>query len=366
MDARITKMADVLVNYSIGVRPEDWTVIQTTPHGIPLAVACVEAILRAGGYPGMNLYSEEIQEAVLRHASDRQLAFVSPTARTIVEHEDCSIGIMAPGNTRAMAGIDPQRLALQAKAASPVQETYMARAASGDLRWTATAYPTQAAAQDAGMSLREYEDFVFGAGLLDAPDPVEAWQRLGERQQRVAEWLEGKDEMRVHGPVTDLTLSVAGRTWLNDDGHKNFPGGEVFTSPVEDSAEGVVQFAYPAAYGGREVTGVRLVFRAGKVVEAHATADQAFLQEMLALDEGSSLLGEFAFGTNPGIPRFTKNVLFDEKMGGTLHMALGHSILEAGGTNISGLHWDMVFDLRTETEVTVDGQVLLKNGVFQI
>src|SRR5947209_1942241 len=224
MDLRIRKMADVLVNYSIGVRPEDWTVIQTTPLGLPLAVACVEAILGAGGYPGMNLYSEEIQEAVLRHASDEQLAFVSPVARTIVERQDCSIGIMAPENTRALAGIDPQRLALQAKAAAPVQETYLARAARGDLRWTATAYPTHAAAQDAGMSLREYEDFVFGAGLIDQPDPVHAWQRLGERQQRVADWLDGKEEIHVKGRGPDLTLSVAGRAWINDDGHKNFTG----------------------------------------------------------------------------------------------------------------------------------------------
>jgi aminopeptidase len=359
-------MAAVLVNYCIGVKPGEWTVIQTATPGIPLALACVEAILQAGGYPGVNLYSEEIQEAFLRQASDEQLAFVSPEAQVRVERQDCSIGIMAPLNTRATAGIDPRRLAVQAKAGAPLQQTYLARSAQGALRWTATAYPTQAAAQDAGMSLWEYENFVFGAGFLDEADPVAAWQRLGERQQRIVEWLDGKDEIHVTGPGTDLTLSVAGRMWINDDGHKNFPGGEVFSSPVEDSAEGHIQFDYPAAYRGREVDGVRLVFRQGAVVEATATADEAFLHEMIGMDDAAQRLGEFAFGTNNNVRRFTKNTLFDEKMGGTLHMALGHSILETGGTNVSGLHWDMVFNLRTDTEVTVDGRTLLKNGVFQL
>lgn len=366
MDPRVEKMAAVLVNYCLGVNPGEWTVIQTPPLGIPLAVSCVEAILKAGGYPGLNLYVEEVQEAVLRHASDEQLAFISPESRTRVEQQDCSIGIVAPTNTRAMAGIDPHRIALQAKAGAPLQERYLARAAEGTLRWTSTAYPTQAAAQDAGMSLRDYQDFVFGACLLNDADPVAAWQRLGARQERIIDWLDGKGEIHVTGPGTDLRLSVAGRTWINDDGRKNFPGGEVFTSPLEDSAEGYIQFDYPAAYRGREVAGVRLVFKQGVVVEASGTADEAFLQEMLGTDEEARRLGEFAFGTNDSIGRYTKSILFDEKIGGTLHLALGHSILEAGGTNISGIHWDMVFDLRTDTEVTVDGRALLTNGEFTL
>jgi aminopeptidase len=215
------------------------------------------------------------------------------------------------------------------------------------------------------MSLRDYREFVFGACLLDETDPVAAWQRLGERQQRLVDWLDGSEEIRITGPDTDLSVSVAGRTWLNDDGHKNFPGGEVFTSPVEDSAQGHVRFNFPALYGGREVTGVRLAFEQGRVTDASADMDETYLHEMLRL-EGAGRLGELAFGTNPGIQRFTRNILFDEKISGTMHMALGNSITEAGGTNISTLHWDMVLDLRRGSEVHVDGRLLLKDGVFQI
>ena len=245
-------------------------------------------------------------------------------------------------------------------------ETQMRRTASGELRWTAAQYLTQAAAQDAGMSLRDYEDFVYGAALLNEPDPVAAWKSLGERQQRIADWLADKDEVHISGDGTDLKLSIKGRTWINDDGHLNFPGGEVFTGPVEESVEGVIRFNYPAFLRGREVTGVRLVFKRGVVTEATASGDAAFLQEMLGLDEGARRLGEFAFGTNRGIQTFSKNTLFDEKIGGTLHMALGRSIPESGGKNLSALHWDMVYNLREGSEVTVDGQIFARNGEIWI
>jgi aminopeptidase len=216
------------------------------------------------------------------------------------------------------------------------------------------------------MSLRAYADFVYGAGLLSEPDPVAAWQKLKDRQDRLIEWLQGKSAIRITGPGTDLSLSVAGRTWVNDDGHFNFPGGEIFTGPVEDSVNGEIRFTYPGFYGGREVTGIKLVFRDGSVVDASAQTDQAFLDQMLDMDEGARRLGEFAFGTNPGIQQFTKNTLFDEKIGGTLHMALGRSYPETGGVNESALHWDIVFDLRQGGEVMVDGEQFSKDGVFQI
>ena len=366
MDPRIQAMADVLVNYSVEVRRGDWVVIQSGMLGEPLVDACVRSILKAGGHPFVWFHSEGVQETMLHEASDDQLRFIAPAITAMVEQADASIAILAPTNTRALTGTDPSRTALQSKAMEPLMETFMTRSASGDLRWTIAECPTPAAAQDASMSLRDYEDFVYGAGLLNEPDPVAAWRGLGERQQRLIEWLQDKETVHIIGPGTDFTVSTAGRTWINDEGHKNFPGGEVFTGPVEDSAQGVIQFTFPAYLRGREVTGVRLVFERGAVVDASASSGGDFLDQMLNMDQGARRLGEFAFGTNPGIQNFSKNTLFDEKIGGTLHMALGRSIPETGGTNMSALHWDMVYNLREGAEVTIDGQPFSRNGEFCI
>jgi aminopeptidase len=339
MDPRVQAMADILVNYSVAVRPGDWVVIQTTTLGEALADACARAVFQAGGNPTVLLGSEELQETKLREAGDEQLSFVSPLNRVVVEQADVTMLILAPTNTRVLSNADPARIAVQSRASEPLMETQMRRAAEGSLRWTIAQYPTQAAAQDAGMSLRGYEDFVYAAGLVHQADPVEAWKALGKRQEHVVEWLSDKQTVHIAGPGTDLTLSIAGRTWISDDGHENFPGGEVFTGPVEDSVNGVIQFNFPAYLRGREVTRVRLDFKDGVVVDASAGGDGAFLHQMLDLDEGARRLGEFAFGTNPGIQSFTKNTLFDEKIGGTLHMALGRAYPETGGRNISALHW---------------------------
>jgi aminopeptidase len=309
---------------------------------------------------------ESVREALLRHGNDEQLSFLSPVTRVINEQATRTIGIMAPSNTRALSTIDPTRMAIAGKATEPLMANTMRRTAEGQLRWVGCAYPTQAGAQDAGMSLREYEDFVYGAGLLNEPDPVAAWQKLGERQSEIIAWLRDKKRVRIQGPGTDLTIGIAGRPCLTDDAHLNFPGGEIFTGPDEDVTEGIIQFNFPGFYAGREVTGVRLEYKGGRVSDASATGDQDFLQQMLDMDPGARVLGEFAFGTNPGIQRFTKNTLFDEKIGGTIHMALGRGYPESGSHNVSAIHWDMVYDLRGESEVTVDGELLLRNGEFQI
>lgn len=366
MDPRIERMADVLVNYSLEVKPGDWAVVMTTVLGEPLAAACQRAILRAGGNPTIQLGSEQFDRGFYTEANDEQLAFVSPSTRVITEQADARMAILAPANTRALTNIDPARMAVRNKAMEPLMETSMRRTAEGTYRWTVAQYPTQASAQDANMALEEYEDFVYGAGLLNEPEPAQAWQQLADRQQEIIDWLSDKQTVHITGPGTDLTVSTAGRTWINDDGKYNFPGGEVFTGPVEDATQGVIEFTFPGYLAGREVVGVRLVFEQGRVVEATATSGQDFLREMLDMDEGACRLGEFAFGTNYGIQRFTKNTLFDEKMGGTLHMALGRSYPESGGQNVSALHWDMVFDLRQGAEVTVDGQIFSKNGEIRI
>jgi aminopeptidase len=366
MDPRIQAMADVLVNYSVGTRAGDWVVMRSGPLGEPLAAACARAALKAGAHPTVLLQSESVPEIMLREASDEQLAFVTPIQQFLVERADVSISILAPANTRALSTIDPDRMALQNRTMEPLMATYLERSARGELRWTVAAYPTHAAAQDANMSLREYEDFVYNAGLLNEPDPVAAWRRLGERQQQLADWLTDKKIIHLTGPGTDFRVSVEGRKWINDQGNHNFPGGEIFTGPIEDSAKGVIQFNYPSNLSGREVSGIRLVFERGRVVEASASGDDSFLQGMLDMDEGARRLGEFAFGTNPGIREPTKNTLFDEKIGGTLHLALGRSYSETGGSNISALHWDIVYNLRDGSEVTVDGQLFSKNGEYCI
>lgn len=365
MDPRAEKMATVLVEYCLAVQPGEWVAVMTETPGEPLAVACAGAILKAGGHPTTHLGSDHLQEVLLREGSDEQLAFIPPTSRTIYEQADRLILIRAPRNSRTLSGVDPGRIAVQNKAMEPLRETYMRRFIDA-YRLVISEFPTYANAQDAGMSLRDYEEFVYGAALLSDPDPKAAWQRLGERQQRLVEWLRDKSEIHITGPGTDLRVQVAGRTWVNDDGHLNFPGGEVFTGPHEDGTEGTVTFNAPGYYSGREVTGIRLRYEAGKVVDASASSDEVFLLQMLDQDDGARRLGEFAFGTNPNIQKITKNTLFDEKIGGTLHMALGRSIPQTKGTNVSSIHWDMVYDLRQESEVRVDGQLFSRNGEFQV
>ena len=364
-DPRLTRLADVLVRYSVGVTPGQIVRVNGSPLALPLMTELYRAILTAGGHPLVRLAPEEFAEMLVRHGSDAQLTFVNPTAQHEYETIDASIGIWAEENTRAMTTVDPVRLGKMEAARKPLFETFMRRAAEGSLRWTGTQFPCSAAAQDAEMSLDEYENFVFTAGLLHEPDPVAAWQRISETQQRLVDFLNGKSDYRVvSANGTDVRMSVAGRTWINCDGHENFPDGEVFTGPVLDSVNGQINFSFPAVHHGREVQGVRLTFRDGKVVAASATKGEDFLIAMLDTDAGSRLLGECAIGTNFGITRYTRNTLFDEKIGGTVHFALGAGYPETGNTNVSGLHWDMVVDLRDGGRVTIDGDTVSENGRF--
>ena len=285
---------------------------------------------------------------------------------SFLEELAANISIWTETNTKALTTLDPAKQSRAQVARRPLSERFLERAANKELKWTGTVYPTQAFAQDAEMSLREFEDFVYGAALVDEPDPIAAWQVVSREQQRLIDWLADKREVRLLGPDTDLTLSIEGRSWVNCDGHENFPDGEVFTGPVEDSANGHVRFTYPACLSGREVEDVRLWFENGEVVQATAAKNEEFLLVMLDTDEGAPYLGEFAFGTNQGVQRFTKNILFDEKIGGTVHMAVGTGFPETGSKNRSAIHWDMICDLRQGGEVWVDGLLFAKDGEFQI
>ncbi len=364
-DPRLATLADVLVNYSVGVRPGQLVRLSGSPVAAPLVVELFRATVRAGGNPMVRMAPEELGEILLKAGTDDQLRYVNPVTAFECEQVDCSIGIWAEENTKAMTNVDAKRMGLMSAARRPLSTAFMKRAAEGSLKWSGTQYPCQAAAQDAEMSLAEYEDFVYGAGLLDHPDPIASWKAVSERQQRLADFLEGKADYRVTAANgTDLRMSVAGHHWVNCDGHENFPDGEVFTGPVLDSVNGTVAFSFPAVHHGREVTDVRLRFKDGRVVDASASKGEDFLLSMLDMDAGSRLMGECAIGTNYGITRYTRNTLFDEKIGGTVHFALGAGYPETGNANESGLHWDMVVDLRPGGKIEIDGQAVSENGRF--
>jgi len=364
-EPRLDQLASVLVNYSAGVQKDQLVRLSGTPLSMPLIATLYEQALAAGAHPMVRITPEELTEILLKQGSDQQLQYCSPLSIAEIEQIDCAIGIWGEENTRALSNIDPRRIGLQQAARKPILERFMQRAAEGKLKWVGTQYPTMACAQDAEMSLSEYEDFVFNAGRLNEPDPVAAWRQISQRQQRLVDFLNGKRDYRVVAANgTDVRMSVAQRTWINCDGHENFPDGEVFTGPVLESVEGVIHFSFPAVHHGREVQEVRLAFRNGKVVDASAAKGEEFLISMLDMDAGSRFLGECAIGTNYGITRYTRNTLFDEKIGGTVHFALGAGYPETGNSNQSGLHWDMVVDLRQGGFVEIDGEKINVDGRF--
>lgn len=365
-DLRIEKLADLLVNYSVAVKKGDKVAIQGESTTEPLLKAIYKKVLQAGGHPHLSISPEGIDDIFYRYASDEQIRHVPPTAKLIMETYDVRISILGESNTKELSNIAPAKIVMHQQSRSEIMKTFLERAARGELRWTVAPFPTNAYAQDAEMSLSEYEDFVYAACLGDINDPVGYWQRFSAGQQRIVDWLKGKNQVHITAPGTDLRLSVAGRTFINCDGHENVPDGEVFTGPVEDSIEGHVYFSYPCIENGREVSGVRLWFKKGKVVKATAEKNEDFLLKTLDTDEGARKVGEFAFGTSQGINRFTKQILFDEKIGGSFHMALGASYPETGGKNESAIHWDMICDMRQGGEVTVDGQLIYRDGKFLI
>jgi aminopeptidase len=365
-DPRIEKLAEMLVKYSAPVKPGDKAVIQGSSVAAPLIRAIYKQILLAGGYPLVMASIPGVDEIFFKHANDAQLEFIHEGQRIIFDSYDARYAIICDVNTKELTNIDPTRMSIARKARTEIFKRFIERVASKEMVWAATLFPTQAHAQQAEMSLTDYEDFVYNACMPDMNDPVGYWQKVSAEQQKICDWLKGKKKVHVTGPETDVTLSIEGREFINCDCHENVPDGEIFTSPVEDSANGHVYFSYPAINDGHEVTGIRLWFENGKVVKATAEKNEQYLNAALDTDEGSRLLGEFAIGTNEGISKFTGEILFDEKIGGSFHMAVGAGLPEAGGKNESSIHWDMVCDLRPGGEISVDDQVIYKNGKFVI
>ncbi len=366
-DPRHNKLAKVLINYSLAIKPGEKLSINGGAIASPLLRELYREAIRAGAHVTMNVQLDGWREIFFKEANDEQLTHISELAKFNVEYFDAELHILADDNTRSLSAIDPKRMAMRAAARKSLAQRSDEREVAGEFRWCLSLFPTQAYAQDADMSLEDYEDFVYDAGLLNTDDPVAGWEKIHAEQQRICDYLNQHDVIHVVAPDagTDITYKVGGRKWINADGKVNFPDGEVFSAPIEDSVNGVVRFSFPAIYAGNEVQDVRLVFKDGKVVEASAAKGQDFLYSMLDMDAGSRTLGEVAFGTNYNIQRFSREILFDEKIGGTMHMALGQSYGTCGGKNESGLHWDMISDLRN-AKVTADGELFYENGKFVI
>jgi aminopeptidase len=366
VDVRLQRLAHLLVTYSLEIKPGDRLAIVAGPVAAPLIREVVRETIRAGGYPEPMIEIPGALEILLKEGNDDQLQHLWVWEQAAMQEFEAILQLFSDENTHEMNGVDPARMALFQQARGPLFHTYSQRSARGELNWSIAMFPTNAAAQDADMSLSDFEDFVFRVCFVDEGDPVTRWRELADQQERFVQWLSGKHSIHVRGPDTDLSLSIEGRRFINDHGTKNVPGGEFFTSPVETSANGVIRYSYPAIYSGRSVEDVRLRFENGVVVEATAKVGQDFLEKMLDLDAGARRLGEFAFGNNRNVDRLTKNMLFDEKTGGTIHLALGQGFEEAGGGNESALHWDMLCDLRTDSEIRVDGELFCKDGHFTV
>jgi aminopeptidase len=364
-DPRVAKLADLLVNYSLELQPGQQVRIDAGTVAAPLVRELYRHALRAGAHPRTRIDVEGLDVITLAEASEQQLTYISELDRQDVEQIDAFITIWADRNTRALSQADPRKVSRRIGSRRELINRLWERIDADQAKWVGTRFPTEAHAQDAEMSLPEYEDFVYGACHVRADeDPVAHWRGTSAVLNARARELETFRELRIIGQDTDLRLGVEGRGWIGADGRLNMPDGEIFTSPLETETEGEIRFSFPAIFHGRSVEDVRLRFEGGRVVAAEAKTGNDYLQSLLDMDDGSRILGELAFGLNYEIDRFTRDILFDEKIGGTVHLALGASFKKVGGENDSGLHWDMICDLREEGEVYADGELLWKAGHF--
>jgi aminopeptidase len=364
-DPRVERLADLVAGYSLGVGQGQVMRINGEESALPLAVALYRSGLRRGALPYLNVTPGGLEEILFAEADEEQLAFIPEGERVQTEQVDAWATIWSSSNTRALTRVDPERRRIHLAAHYRMVNRRWQRNSLGDLALCGTLFPTQAHAQDAEMSLAQYEDFVYGACHVNGDeDPIAHWESVSAELTARARQLDGGRELRIVGPGTDLRLVVEGRPWLPSDGKHNMPDGEVFTSPVESGTDGEISFAFPSIFQGREVENVRLRFEGGRVVHAEATAGEEYLRALLRTDEGAGRLGEVAFGLNYEIDRFTRDILFDEKIGGTMHVALGGGFEEAGTRNTSDLHWDLICDLREEGEVYADGELVWRAGSF--
>jgi len=364
VDEGLNKMAKVLVDYSLSIKEGDKLLIQGHEITIPLIKEVYKEALIRGAHPDVRVLVEELQEILYKYGNDEQIKYVSPVIQCSTEKYNATLRIGGSYHSKPLLNIDSAKIRSLEASRRKLGAAQQRRTLEGNLRWSLTYFPTTAGAMEANMSLSEYEDFVFSACFIDKDDPIAEWSKLKADQQRIVDFLMKKNHIRMIAKDTDLSLKVGGRTWINSCGTTNMPSGEVFTGPVEDSLNGYIRYTFPAIRSGTQVEDVLLNFENGRVVKANAKRGADYLNAMINMDEGSCYAGEFAFGTNYGIKRFTNNILYDEKIGGTIHIALGTAYPATGSKNESGLHWDMLCDMRDGGEVYADGELIYKNGKF--
>jgi len=353
-DPRVEKLADILLHHSTRVQAGETVLISSTELGKPLVEEVFHKTLSLGAFPLLKLTFSNLQPLYYQAASGEQLDTLLEVEELTYKKADVLINIRAPGNMKQLTGIEPQRMTRRMQATRPIQEWVL----SGNVRWVLCNYPTEALAQEAEMSLLDYEDFVFGATNID-------WEKQAGFLEKIKEAFDRGSEVQLVGPNTDIRFNIQGRPGIKCGGEHNMPDGEVFYAPVEDSVEGYIKYDFPAIYQGKEVDGVFLEFKKGEVVKAEADKNRDMLKKVIETDAGARRVGEFGIGTNYSIKYFSKDTLFDEKIGGTVHLALGKSYPEAGGKNDSAVHWDMIKDLRRGGKIYLDGNMVQENGEFK-
>jgi len=363
MNRMLEKYADLLVNYCLELKAGERLFIQSTFLAEPLIREIYKLATQLGVWVEFNLDIAGQQRLFINNAEGDLLNQHSPFYKMAMEEFEAYLYIRAPYNLFEAKGLDKEKIQLRKKAGAAISKTYFERTATRDLKRNLCQYPTEAAAQNAGMSLEEYSNFVFQACNLHEEDPKAAWLEVRKNQQAIVDLLNSKSSIQYKGEDIDVSFSTKGRTWINSDGQTNMPSGEVYTSPVEDSVNGVIHFSYPAVYMGQEVEGVTLWIENGEVQKWEAKRGKSLLDEVFQL-KGARRFGEVAVGTNHNIQQFTKNILFDEKIGGTIHMAIGQSYLQTGGKNQSPIHWDMIANMRNGGTILADGDKIYDSGQF--
>lgn len=363
-DERLSKLAKLLVNYSTGIKKDDIVFICADEVATPWVIEVAKEAIKLGAHVEYRLESEEVSEVKLKYANEEQLKQGNLIYETLLQKADVWLTAWGGRNTRSLSKVDPKKIKLSQQGSSKWKSIYSQRCGDGSLRWCGTQYPTYSDAQEASMSISEYEDFVYEAGLLDKDDPIKEWKRISKEQERWVKYLNTKSNLHIVSDDTDIRVGIKGRKWINCDGKENFPDGEIFTSPIENDINGYIKFSFPGIFMGKQIEGIKLEVKDGKIIKASAEKGEELLKELLETDKGSKFFGEVAIGTNYGIKEFTSNMLFDEKIGGTIHMAIGDSMPEAGGKNKSSLHWDMLCDMRPNGKIYADGEIFYENGKF--